>query len=262
MSYLLLVFLLGSAIGSFVNVLIDRSVKQQDWVKGRSRCDHCHKVLSWYEMVPILSFVVYRGKARCCGYPLPYRYPIVESLTGVLFGWWFLMGFFFFQLVSSPWHVIQPSFWLLSGVILLILLLADWLYGVVLMQVVWFGTALTLIYRVSLTVYGFYQASDLVNALILSFLAYGIFWLLYKLTKGRGMAEGDMYVAMYLGLLLGWPKGAMAIMLSFILGAVVGVGLIATGYKTRKDTLPFVPFMVVASILVLLRYGEIINFLG
>lgn len=69
------------------------------------------------------------------------------------------------------------------------------------------------------------------------------------------MAEGDIYVAMYMGILLGWPRGLVAMMGSFILGAMVGLLLIATGIKSRKNTLPFVPFMV-GSITIALVWGE------
>ena len=82
------------------------------------------------------------------------------------------------------------------------------------------------------------------------------------MTKGRGMAEGDMYVAGLMGLLLGWPSGVVAMMGSFVLGAIVGVFLIITRLRTRKQTVPFVPFMV-ASILIALLWGEqIIRYVG
>lgn len=255
MLYFLLVFFLGGAVGSFVNVLIDRTILGQDWVAGRSHCDHCQKTLSWYDMVPIVSFLVYRGKSRCCSSPLPYRYLIVEILSGLLFGWWLGVGFVFFRLVLAPLTVIQPIFWLVTGVVLLILALADLFYGVVLLPIVWIGSVATILYRVVLWYYGAYQGLDLLNSLILAVAFFGFFWGLYKITKGKGMADGDMYVSFYMGLLLGWPKGMIAIAGSFILGAVVGIILIVTKIRGRRDTLPFVPFMVIAMVISLL-WGE------
>ncbi len=262
MIYFILTFFLGAAVGSFINVLIDRSIEGEDWVRGRSHCDHCKKELTWYDLIPILSFVIYRGRSRCCKTKLSYRYPLVEIIVGLLFGWWLMVGFWFFRLVVAPLSIVQPLFWLMTGIVLLILALADLFYGVVMMPIVWIGSATVIIYRVILWSYGAYQMSDLLISILVAALFYGFFWFLYKVTNGRGMADGDMYVALYMGLLLGWPRGILALGLSFILGAFVGVILISTGMRKRKDTLPFVPFMVTA-IMISLLYGEqIIRFLS
>ncbi|PIW08178.1 hypothetical protein COW38_01220 [Candidatus Collierbacteria bacterium CG17_big_fil_post_rev_8_21_14_2_50_45_7] len=262
MMYFILTFFLGASVGSFVNVLIDRTMRNEDWVRGRSHCDHCKKTLAWYDMVPIVSYFIYLGKSRCCGRPLSFRYPIVEIIVGLLFTWWLGVGFVFFQLVKAPLIVIQPLFWLLIGIILTILAMADLFYGVVIMPIVWVGMGLTMIYRLVLLYYGVFQGIDLVNSLILATVFFGFFWSLWKVTKGRGMAEGDMYVAGLMGLLLGWPSGVVAMMGSFVLGAIVGVFLIVTRLRTRKQTVPFVPFMV-ASILIALLWGEqIIRYVG
>ncbi len=255
MIYFALIFFLGACVGSFVNVLIDRSIAGQDWVRGRSHCDKCRKNLALYDMIPILSFLIYRGKSRCCDTPLSYRYPIVELLVGLLFGWWLAVGFVFFRLVSAPLLVIQPVFWLVSGIVLVILALADLFYGVVLLPIVWVGTIVTLIYRLTLWYFGAYNPIDFGMAILLAGTFFSFFWLLYKLTKGRGMAEGDMYIALYMGLLLGWPKGMVAMVLSFVLGASVGLLLMIARLRSRKDTVPFVPFMVM-SIVIALLWGE------
>lgn len=260
--YFILTFFIGSAVGSFVNVLIDRTMLGQDWVRGRSHCDHCHKTLAWYDLIPIFSFLFYRGKSRCCRTPLSYRYPIVEALVGILFLWWLSVGFWFFQLVFAPLSVVQPAFWLVTGITLAILALADLFYGVVLVGIVWFGSVAVIVYRLVLLYYGAYQVTDLAKAVILAAVFYAFFWILYKATRGRGMADGDMYVAMYMGLLLGWPRGMIAMLLSFIIGAGVGVLLIVTKLRSRKDTVPFVPFMIVSIIIALVWGEQLIRFVS
>jgi leader peptidase (prepilin peptidase)/N-methyltransferase len=251
MWYFALTFLLGASVGSFVNVLIDRTILGENWVSGRSHCDHCGKTLAWYDMVPILSFLFYLGRSRCCKKRLSYRYPIVELLVGLLFVWWAVVGFWFFNLVSAPLSMLQPAFWLVTGTFLAILLIADLFYGVVLMPFVWIGVVITLLYRLILWSYGAHQLVDVCTALLTGSGFYSFFWLLYKLTKGRGMADGDMYVAFYIGVLLGWPRGMVAMMLSFIIGASVGTLLIVSGLRSRKDTLPFVPFLVISTFIAL-----------
>ena len=258
----LLVFFFGAAVGSFVNVLIDRSINGEDWVWGHSRCDGCRTPLAWYDMIPILSYVFYRGRSRCCQTPLSYRYPLVEALVGSLFVWWVAVGSLFFQLAMSPLTVIQPVFWLLTGIFLCILALSDLFYGVVLMPIVTLSYVMTILYRLTLVGFHAYQWHDFGMSLLLSALFFGFFWLLYTLTKGRGMADGDMYVAAYMGLLLGYPKGMVAIMGSFILGAAVGIVLIVTKIRSRKQTVPFVPFMVIAMIIALMWGDQLIRFVS
>ena len=223
-------------MGSFVNVLIDRS-------------------MAWYGMLPIFSYVFYLSKSRCCKKTLSYRYPLVELLVGLLFTWWLAVGFWFFQLVNMPLSSVQPMFWLISGIILAILALADLFYGVILMGIVWVGVAMTILYRFILVYYGAFQVDDLGKAILLASGFYAFFWLLWKLTGGRGMAEGDMYIALYMGLLLGWPKGIVALMGSFILGAVIALILMVFGKKKFGQTIPFGPFMILG-IVVGLLWGE------
>jgi leader peptidase (prepilin peptidase)/N-methyltransferase len=187
---------------------------------------------------------------------------MVEALVGLLFSWWLLVGFLFFQLATRPLHLVQPGFWLLTGIILAILMLSDLFYGVVLLPVVGLGYTMTIVYRLILLYFGAYHASDLISALGVSAVFFGLFWFLYRLTKGRGMADGDMYVAAYMGLILGWLKGVVALLLSFVIGAIVGVILIATNLRTRKDTLPFVPFMMLSTGIALLWGETIWRFLG
>src|SRR3989338_1285578 len=80
----LLIFILGSAIGSFLNVLIDRLNKEEN-VNGRSHCDYCKKKIAWYDLIPVLSFFILGGKTRCCEKKLSWQYPLVELITGFIF---------------------------------------------------------------------------------------------------------------------------------------------------------------------------------
>jgi leader peptidase (prepilin peptidase)/N-methyltransferase len=172
-----------------------------------------------------------------------------------------MVGFWFFNLVSAPLTVIQPMFWLVTGIIMVILALADLFYGVVIVNFVWIGAFATVAYRAILWHYGAYQPRDLVYSMLIAGAFFGMFWLLYKLTRGRGMADGDMYVALYMGLLLGWPRAMVGLLGSFVLGAIVGIFLIVTKLRSRKQTVPFVPFMMVASIITLIWGGQILNWL-
>lgn len=250
--YIVLVFFLGASFGSFVNVLIDRSVQGREWVRGRSRCDYCHIILRWYDLVPLLSYLIYRGRSRCCGRQLSLRHPIVEGLFGTLFLWWLLVGFVFFRLASAPLTFVQPVFWLVIGVILLAVALADWLYGVIMMTGVWLGVAWVLGYRVVLVLFGVYNPRDFWLGIFGAALAFLFLWGLRALTRGRGMGDGDPYLIFLTSLTVGYARAGWAGLAAFVLGAVVGVILLLTGLKKRQETVPFGPFIVAGALLSLI----------
>ena len=111
------IFVLGLAIGSFVNVLIYRTLKNESPWEGRSYCDNCRRQLSWYENIPMVSYLVLGGKCRTCKKKISWTYPVVEMVTGLLFVWWGTLGFAFFQLTRSPLLYLQPLFWLFVGLV-------------------------------------------------------------------------------------------------------------------------------------------------
>jgi prepilin signal peptidase PulO-like enzyme (type II secretory pathway) len=255
MPYFVLVFFLGASIGSFVNVLIDRSIAGKDWVKARSICDHCRKQLSWYDMIPLFSYWFYGGKSRCCKKPLSLRHPIVEGLFGALFVWWLAIGFLFFRLATAPLSLVQPVFWLTIAILLVIIAMADFLYGVILMMPIWLGIAWVLLYRVVLLSFGAYSPRDFGLMLLYAAGAYCFLWSLRVVTRGRGMGDGDPYLIFLTTLLVGPSRALMAVLLAFVLGAVVGLILIASGVKQRHESMPFGPFIVMGAGAALL-WGE------
>jgi leader peptidase (prepilin peptidase)/N-methyltransferase len=118
-------FALGAVIGSFLNVVISRSMSGESWVKGRSHCDECGKQIVWWDNMPLLSFILLRGKCRWCKKSISLSHPVIEFLTGSLFVWWYWGGFFFFRLTQQPFHYVQPLFWLVVALILLVIFFAD-----------------------------------------------------------------------------------------------------------------------------------------
>lgn len=258
MWYFLLVFFLGLSVGSFVNVLIDRSMRGLDWVRGKSQCDFCGNDLAWYELVPLISYCCLGGKSRCCRRKLSLRHPLIELLFGALFVWWLLVGFAFFRLATTPLSLMQPVFWLAMGTILTILALTDLLYGVILMNLVWTGMIGVGLYRVILVLLGVYQIQDFALMVLAGISAYLFFWILRALTRGRGMGDGDSYLVLLTTMIVGWQRAGVAILSAFIVGAVVGIVLIMTGKRKRNESVPFGPF-IVAGVGIALVWGETIN---
>ncbi|MFH1959034.1 MAG: prepilin peptidase [Patescibacteria group bacterium] len=250
-------FILGAVIGSFLNVLIYRTVQGESWVTGRSHCDHCQKKIAWYDNIPLLSFIFLKRKSRCCKKTISASYPVVEFMTGSLFVWWYWIGAVFFKLTIAPFSVLQPLFWLIVGVILIVIFFADLLYFVVPDLAVGIMFFMAVIYRLYLTGAGIMQPNDLWMTILGMICAVMFFMGLRWLTKGKGMGLGDVKLSAPMALLLGWPKVFVGIFLSFILGGLVASGLLISGKRKLGQVIPFGPFIIIGTILSLV-WGEAI----
>ncbi len=250
-------FILGAAIGSFLNVVIMRSALEEVWIQGRSRCDSCRTVLKWYDMIPLLSYWWLGGKCRYCRALIPVSHPVVEVLTGSLFVWWYWFGFLFFKLAEQPFTIVQPLFWLVVGLLLLVIFFADLWYYLIPDSAVIFLTLLAVGYRAALVLYGVMRPDDLTSTVIGVFGAVGFLYALWFGTKKRGMGFGDVKLMMPLGLLLGWQSTIVCLFLAFISGGVVGAYLLLTGKRSLKQPVPFGPFLIIAAFFSLV-WGEVV----
>lgn len=242
-----LVFIFGLVAGSFLNVVVYRVLTGDSPFKGRSKCPKCKRQIAWYDNMPLLSFVMLGGRCRWCHKKISIRYPLLELLTGMLFVWWFGMGQIFFRLTQQPYTIIQPGFWLIVGIGLVSLLVAD-LWWSVLPDVFTIGLAvLAFLYRFLLTLAGIMKLPDFLGAIGAGLLAAGFFAALIIGTRGKGMGWGDVKLAVLMGLLLGWPRILVALFVSFLTGAIVGIILILIGKKRFGQTVPFGPFLIMGT---------------
>lgn len=246
-----LVFLIGACIGSFLNVVIIRSLLGEPWMIGRSHCDVCKRQLAWYELFPIISFIVLRGKCRTCQTEIDLMHPVVEFLTGSLFVWWWLIGFAFFQLSTQPLQLIQSLFWLSIGITFIAILISDLLaYVIPDWTLLWIFFA-TLAYRIILVSTGIFNPADFARAMAVGFGLLIFFLLLWLFTKGRGMGFGDVKFVFVLGVLLGWPNAVVAVSLAFLLGALIGSVIVLLQRGSLKTALPFGPFLITGAVIAL-----------
>lgn len=249
----LFLFVIGAAIGSFLNVVVYRTMTEESWVTGRSKCEDCGYQLSWFDNVPIVSFLWLHGRCRKCRRPIGLIHPVVEFLCGALFVWWYWGGtLLFFRLTQQPFQLVQPAFWLGVGVLLLMVVVADLVYLVIPDIAVGLLLLTTLVYRVALTWAGVMQMHDLLWAVVGAVVTVTFFAALWWLTKGKGMGLGDVKLAAPLALLLGWPNIIVGMFLAFISGALVGVGLLLLGKKKFGQVVPFGPFLVLGTGLALI----------
>jgi prepilin signal peptidase PulO-like enzyme (type II secretory pathway) len=253
------VFLLGLVFGSFVNVVIYRTLNGGSPLVGRSKCDHCHKKISWYDNIPLLSYALLKGKCRHCKKSISIQYPIIELLTGLLFVWWYAVGFAFFKLTQQPFLYLQPIFWLSVGVLLLIIAITDLVSYIIPDYAVFLLGLAALFYRIYSTLSGVMQPADFWSAIISGLALAAFFSLIILLTKGKGMGWGDVKLAFVMGLILGPQRLIVATFLAFILGALVGLILIFLKRKKFGQILPFGPFLVIGTVLGLIWGNQIWN---
>ncbi|MCL5011890.1 MAG: prepilin peptidase [Patescibacteria group bacterium] len=287
-------FLLGVALGSFLNVLITRYNPDQKFslsaITGRSYCDSCKKQLRWYELVPLISFIIQKRACRSCGTRLSWQYPFVEFMMGilaVLIGRLFLYGYVFSAAVTTGELYISIIFWLVVSLVLLFALMIDakhyiipngtnillFILGVIwTVWVVWLGFGREISQGSFLghfaPLFGSFGGVVL-NHIIGMLLAAVFFILIVLVSRGRGMGIGDVKLVSALGLLFGWPDIGVIVFASFIIGTILIIPLLITRQKRGSDQIPFGPFMVVASLVVLVwgtsllqAYFDIIGKLG
>ncbi|MFH2118132.1 MAG: prepilin peptidase [Candidatus Paceibacterota bacterium] len=251
----IVVFLLGSSVGSFLNVLVYRTMRGEDWVKGRSHCESCHRPITWYENIPIVSYLWLRGRCSHCRKSIDPIHPTLELLTGTLFLWWYVDGWSLFTAEAWLLPILQPLFWLLVGIIAITIIIADFKEKIIPRQSVAVLTILTLCYRFVLIMTGEMQLVDLGWSLLWSLILVLAFFFLWWSTRGKSFGFGDVQLALPLGLLLGsWQRIIIGIWLAFLIGAVVGLTLVFFKKKKFRQAIPFGPFLLLGTALSL-RWG-------
>ncbi len=232
-----LVFVAGAILGSFLNVVAlrwraDRGLR----LTGRSHCPSCRKRLRWFELVPVVSYLLQAGRCRRCQAPLPIRYLLVELGFGLVV----LLLFGTYGVALHSFFLLLLSCFLLLALLIDVdqLLLPDELTVAVLLL-----TLLSLIFvdpnLSHLGSWGWWN-QPLAGALLGLVTIGG----LYLGTGGRGMGLGDVKLGPVLGLGLGGVGTLVALSAAFLLGAVVGLALIALGRAGLKSAVPFGPFLI------------------
>jgi len=242
------IFSLGAVIGSFLEVFTYRYPRKINLIKGRSFCINCKTKIAWYDNIPLFSYLYLKGKCRNCKKAIPLRSPLIEASTASLFLLVFLSRARIFSNVS--WLNEFPTLFsilllLLTASVLIAVFVIDLEHQIILDELVWIGLAALLF-----TLFFSFRISPFVLFLP-GFLA-GLFLLFLNIaTKGRGMGLGDVKLALFLGSFLGFPTVVSFLFLSFVIGALVGIVLLATSQKGLKDKVAFGPFMVVSFFLCL-----------
>lgn len=233
---LVFVFIFGTIVGSFLNVVILRYNTGESIIKNGSRCFSCGRRLKWYELIPLISFLIQRGKCRKCKSKISIQYPIVEILTGIifllifsaqagqfsLFYYWIVFSLLTIIAVYDLRHQIIPNLLVyLFDILVFLKIIWDWGFGN------W----------------------DFLERIAVGLAFFSFFGLLWLVSRGNWMGLGDAKLALGIGWLLGLTKGIVALIFSFWIGALVSIFLLFF-FKSRyniKSRVAFGPFLVLGT---------------
>jgi len=238
-----IVFLLGLIIGSFSNVCIYRIPKNESIIFPASRCPNCHTPIKAIDNIPILSYLLLKGKCRQCGEKISIRYPIVEFLSGVIYLLIFLVygrsgQSIIYALLSSALIIISfidldkqiiPDEISLPGIII------GFILSIFVPYISYFNSIL-----------GIIIGGGIIFLIALAGLA---------IFKKEAMGGGDVKLAAMIGAFIGWKYIIISLFIGFFIGAIAGILLILSKIKSRDDMVPFGPFIALGSLITIL-WGE------
>jgi leader peptidase (prepilin peptidase)/N-methyltransferase len=223
--------ILGLCVGSFLNVVNARIPEGRSIVFPGSACPRCGKSIAWYDNLPVLSYALLQGRCRTCQEPISWRYPAVELSCGLLF----VLAYHRFEAGTA----LASALILLTGLVAITAIDLD--HQIIPDVLSLPGIVLGVLF--SLAPGGIGWAPSLMGVL----LGGGVFVVIIvasTLVLGQaGMGVGDVKLGAMLGAFLGWKLALLSILLSTLLGGPMAAGLLATGRKSRKDPIPFGPFL-------------------
>jgi prepilin signal peptidase PulO-like enzyme (type II secretory pathway) len=239
-----------------LNVVIERSLREESIVVRASHCVLCDQKIRWYDLVPLVSFCFLKGKCRACGQKISWQYPLVEIATGLLAMACFYFAWPIVTLVASANWIIN----FIIGCVLIVIFTSDLRYYLILDEVTIPATIIVFLLKLWL-------ANETSNLLwhdfkylavsgVIGLLFFGVqFWL----SQGKWIGGGDLRLGAFMGVALGWRYLLVALALAYIIGALVAVFLLIRGEKTMKSKLPLGVFLALGSLVAMFWGEQIIN---
>jgi len=257
-SYLIyfFVFLFGLEVGSFLNCVIYRLQAGESFLKGRSYCPHCKHKLSWQDLIPILSFLILKGKCRYCHQKISWQYPLVEISTGLIF----LLIFNSKFLISNEFLIFQFLNFLYYSIVsclLIIIFVYDLKHYLIPDKIIYPAITLAVIFNFKFLIFKQFQIFN--YSILSAFGAAGFFLAIFLISRGKWLGFGDVKLGFFMGIFLGFPNILIALFFAYLIGAIIGIGLVFARKKTLKSEVPFGPFLVIGTFIALFWGEKIID---
>jgi leader peptidase (prepilin peptidase)/N-methyltransferase len=240
-------FLTGVILGSFMNVIIYRLPRNQSIIMPGSHCTSCNSLLRWYENIPLLSYLILKGKCAHCGKPFSIRYPLVELLTGIAF----VILFAFYQ---NLWHFIFLAINILLFIAIIFIDYEHYLIPDVLLVTLF----------ISALIYTLLQESNqllnkMTGALILGIILVIIRFSAHLIYKKEALGWGDVKLGALMGFLLKWDGALLAIFLGCCIASLLIIFLIVKKKVHRHSYIPLGPFMILGMLTYILWGAKIVE---
>ncbi len=233
--------ILGLVFGSFINVLVLR-LKEEKTLLGRSACPKCSKVLSWFENIPVLSFIFLKARCRHCHQSISWQYPIVELASAVL--WLGAYHYFIYMGVETVF------IYGLYFSILLSLFIFDLKWYLLPDVITFSGIVVAIVFNLILG-FGWWPM------LLAGVLGASWFGAQYLVSKGKWVGAGDIFLGALIGLMVGsWEHLLLVILISYLSGSVVSIALLLTKKKSWNGQVPFGVFLTAATVVTLIWGSE------
>ena len=245
-----LVFIIGAIFGSFYLVFGIRAPIHENFIFSRSRCDDCKHELIWYELIPIISFLMQRGRCNYCGKKISINHLFMEIITGILF----LIGYLYFN------FTLKYIIYLVIISVALIIFVSDIKYMIILDSPLIIGSIIIFIVR--------YFELGLKNTLASCIYGIALFIIMYlikilgdKMFKKESLGGGDIKLCFLIGLTLGYPGiGLRLSLISLVFASFLALPYaIATVYLNKKNELPFGPFLISSCVIIFVFIEKFTN---
>lgn len=256
-----IVFILGTAVGSFLSVVIYRlKTNTKGVISGHSYCPYCKKKLKWRHLIPVLSWLFLQGKCGYCGKKISVHYLMLEILTGLLFLFTFSTWNFIqitpsiinpdFLNYSINWEIFEKfTFYIVEFSFLIAIFFYDLMHKEIPDQLSLPAIVIAAAGGLTLGI------PTALNMLIGGAAIFTFFLLQFLISRGKWIGGGDIRLGAFMGIFLGWEKGLLALVLAYLIGGAFSLFLLASKKINRKSTIPFGPFMI-TGILIVVFFGE------
>ena len=241
------IFILGAIFGSFYLVIGTRLPLKENVLMGRSRCDHCKKNLQWYELIPIVSYVLQLGKCRNCKKSISPIHIIIDLVTGILF----VIGYLYYG-ISFEFGIYLT---LIS--VLILIFVSDFKYMIILDSTLIIGSILILVLKLVAFGYNSFQNS-IISGIGLFIIMYLIKIIGDKLFKRESLGGGDIKLCFLIGATIGFRLGLIGLVFSAFLALPYAM---ASVYFNKKNELPYGPFLIAATVIIYVFLDKFINLL-
>lgn len=245
--FYLLIFIIGLCIGSFLNVCIYRIPREESIIFPSSHCTNCNNRLVWKDLIPIASYLLLKGECRYCKEKISPRYAIIELITAISYVLVFIK--YGFSLYSFKYLILISLLIVISLIDIdtMSIYLKTTVFGVVSGVVLLAMEGISNGYGVHNYLY--YFLGGIIPAIIITLI----------ILMTRGMGWGDVEIFFICGLFLGVKLSMVMTFLSFIIGAIISLCLLYSKKKTRKDPIPFGPFIALGAFFAILMGDAIVN---